>query len=91
MKLFEAKSSSAIAVLSMFVKNYFGGSSKAKAFIEGRKDRKCKTFIGTGIHRWDLCKTTYTFFCEYNDKGNNYRFHNNKIYNKNFYFDHQIH
>jgi hypothetical protein len=70
MQLYQTQTSAASTILTIFTAKYFGGSSKAKAYVEGRKDSKCKTISGNGKTGYDWCKTTYTFFCELNDKGN---------------------
>jgi hypothetical protein len=72
MQLYKAKSSNSIAtldVLPKFVKDTFGGSRFAVAYIDGDKNNKCLTYSGTGKLNYGSCKTTYTFICEYNNTG----------------------
>jgi hypothetical protein len=70
MKLYQTQSSASTSVISIFTKKYFGGSRKAEAFVEGSTSKGCKTFTGTGKTNSVLCKSSYTFFCEFNDTGN---------------------
>jgi hypothetical protein len=71
MQLYQLKSSFiASSVISSFVKKAFGGSRKAVAYVDGSDGKKCSTFSGSGKRNNDWCKTSYTFFCEFNNKGN---------------------
>jgi hypothetical protein len=70
MQLYQIRSSSAsTAIIKSFTKKFFGASAKAVGFIDGYNGKECMTFSGVGKTNYDSCKTSYTFFCEFNDKG----------------------
>jgi hypothetical protein len=75
MQLYAANSPKAIETITTTAKRAFGFNSKAVAYIAGRSGNKCQTMSGTGRTNFDWCETSYTFFCEFIDKGKTFAFY----------------
>jgi hypothetical protein len=66
MQLYKIDTGASTAIIFNFVKQYFGASSKAVAYVDGNNGKECLTYSGTGKKNYDRCQTSYTFFCEFN-------------------------
>lgn len=74
MQLSKPKSSAEASVaLAEFAKVVMRESSRASIFVDGMSKGKCLTINGVGKMKYDICKLSFNFICEYNDRGKNLR------------------